>query len=176
MVFVVNCTCRLLLLLLLDEVSYTHTCNRHICNRFIPFLHEIRFYKIRIANCWRRSEKNKRNVKNEQKKEKRIDFYCWIYFRPSKSAHMHTTHMVSVTANCHSSSKTQNPTFENLNVYTISWTATKITNVFYGQDGDDEHEMKIDFFFLFFRSFHCFALLAVLLSYFCRLQNKERNV
>lgn len=66
---------------------------------------------------------------------------------------MHTTHMVSVTANCHSSSKTQNPTFENLNVYTISWTATKITNVFYGQDGDDEHEMKIDFFFFSFVRF-----------------------
>lgn len=85
---------------------------------------------------------------------------------------MHTTHMVSVTANCHSSSKTQNPTFENLNVQFFR-KATKITNVFYEQDGDDEHEMKIDFF--------SFARFSVLLCSQCFshifvvCKNKERN-
>lgn len=74
---------------------------------------------------------------------------------------MHTTHMVSVTANCHSSSKTQNSTFENLNVQFFR-KATKITNVFYEQDGDDEHEMKIDFF-LSLVSLFCFARSASLI-------------
>lgn len=107
------------------------------------------------------------------KRKKNESIFIVEYVRPSKSAHMHTTHMVSVTANCHSSSKTHNPTFENLNVYTISRTATKITNVFYEQDGDDEHEMKIDFFssfvrFSVFLCSQCFSHIFVV----CKIKKK----